>query len=266
MNQLGKYRLGLGLLAIFICAAVVSCSSNKENNKGGSNDQSTDNSCPAYNRDDYSVWIDADGDCQDTRAEVLISKSTASVTYTTGAACVVATGQWYDPYTDTTFTSASQVDIDHVVPLEEAHASGAYAWSNTQKSEFANDLADTDQLLPVSSSVNSSKGARDPAEWLPPNSSYHVTYASIWAAIKIRWDLSSDSAELAALKSLLGSTAELPAEAAETNCTGAPGTGDSGGGSDTSCCKICKTGKACGDSCISKSDTCHQPPGCACDG
>jgi len=32
------------------------------------------------------------------------------------------------------------------------------------------------------------------------------------------------------------------------------------------CCKICKKGKACGDSCISMSYTCHQPPGCACNG
>jgi len=32
------------------------------------------------------------------------------------------------------------------------------------------------------------------------------------------------------------------------------------------CCKICKDGKACGDSCISRSDTCHKGQGCACDG
>ena len=32
------------------------------------------------------------------------------------------------------------------------------------------------------------------------------------------------------------------------------------------CCKICTTSKACGDSCIAKNKTCHQPPGCACDG
>lgn len=31
------------------------------------------------------------------------------------------------------------------------------------------------------------------------------------------------------------------------------------------CCKVCKKGKACGDSCISKNKTCHKPPGCACD-
>ena len=31
------------------------------------------------------------------------------------------------------------------------------------------------------------------------------------------------------------------------------------------CCKVCSKGKACGDSCISRSYTCHKPPGCACD-
>lgn len=31
------------------------------------------------------------------------------------------------------------------------------------------------------------------------------------------------------------------------------------------CCKHCTTGQACGDSCISRSYTCHKPPGCACD-
>ena len=32
------------------------------------------------------------------------------------------------------------------------------------------------------------------------------------------------------------------------------------------CCKVCTTSQACGDSCISKTKTCHQPPGCACNG
>ena len=30
------------------------------------------------------------------------------------------------------------------------------------------------------------------------------------------------------------------------------------------CCKVCKKGKACGNSCISRSYTCHKAPGCAC--
>lgn len=32
------------------------------------------------------------------------------------------------------------------------------------------------------------------------------------------------------------------------------------------CCKICRKGKACGDSCIAAEKTCHKGKGCACDG
>ncbi len=31
------------------------------------------------------------------------------------------------------------------------------------------------------------------------------------------------------------------------------------------CCKVCRKGKACGNSCIARSKTCHKAPGCACD-
>jgi hypothetical protein len=36
--------------------------------------------------------------------------------------------------------------------------------------------------------------------------------------------------------------------------------------SAASCCKVCRSGKACGNSCISSSYTCRRPPGCACNG
>lgn len=32
------------------------------------------------------------------------------------------------------------------------------------------------------------------------------------------------------------------------------------------CCKTCKKGKACGDSCISKAKACYKAEGCACNG
>ena len=32
------------------------------------------------------------------------------------------------------------------------------------------------------------------------------------------------------------------------------------------CCKICKKGNACGNSCIKKTYNCSKPKGCACDG
>jgi hypothetical protein len=32
------------------------------------------------------------------------------------------------------------------------------------------------------------------------------------------------------------------------------------------CCKVCTTGKACGNTCIARDKQCHVGPGCACDG
>ncbi|CAM0556684.1 hypothetical protein EHLJMEHL_01772 [Vreelandella titanicae] len=32
------------------------------------------------------------------------------------------------------------------------------------------------------------------------------------------------------------------------------------------CCRVCRKGKACGNSCINRNYTCRQPRGCACDG
>jgi hypothetical protein len=36
--------------------------------------------------------------------------------------------------------------------------------------------------------------------------------------------------------------------------------------SNRPCCKICRKGKACGNSCISRSYRCHKGRGCACNG
>ena len=47
---------------------------------------------------------------------------------------------------------------------------------------------------------------------------------------------------------------------------GAPVSGCSDTSAPSGCCKVCKGGKACGDSCISKSDTCNKGVGCACNG
>lgn len=46
-----------------------------------------------------------------------------------------------------------------------------------------------------------------------------------------------------------------------TACKSADASGPGSG-----CCKVCTTGKACGDTCIQRSDTCHVGSGCACNG
>lgn len=36
-------------------------------------------------------------------------------------------------------------------------------------------------------------------------------------------------------------------------------------GASRACCKVCSTGKACGNTCIARWKTCRVGPGCACD-
>ncbi len=55
--------------------------------------------------------------------------------------------------------------------------------------------------------------------------------------------------------------ATIPAPAVDVNVFS---NSSSDSSSTQSCCKICTTGKACGNSCINRNYTCHQPPGCAC--
>lgn len=75
-------------------------------------------------------WDDADGDCQDARAEALIATSTTTVRFAPANRC-----------------------------------RGAQAWNAEKREQFANDQRN---LLPVEASLNRSKGARPPSEWLPP--------------------------------------------------------------------------------------------------
>ena len=60
-----------------------------------------------------------------------------------------------------------------------------------------------DHLIAVYRSANRSKGARDPARWLPPNQAYHREYVTIWLEIKKAWGLSLDPLEARVIQSIL---------------------------------------------------------------
>ena len=112
-------------------------------------------------------------------------------------------GSWFSVYDAAIMAESSELDIDHLVPLAEAWESGAFEWTADTWTRFANDRADPRSLIAVSASTNRSKGARDPAEWWPPSSSYRCQYAADWIAVKTRWDLAVDAAEQASLDAQL---------------------------------------------------------------
>ncbi len=151
----------------------------------------------------FGDWIDADRDGCNTRSEVLQRQSLTAVTYSTG--CTVSTGRWYSYLDEAYWTVASDVDIDHLIPLKEAWDSGVYAqgWSASRRLAFANDLGYDYSLEAITDNVNQSKSDRDIAEWLPPAASAHCSYAIRWVAVKYRWNLTVDSNEHARLSSLL---------------------------------------------------------------
>ena len=171
--------------------------------------------CTPYDRKDYRHWIDADGDCQNTRHEVLVEESLEPVSFKTDKNCRVVSGKWLGMYSGEVFTDASQLDIDHLVPLKEAHESGGYAWDADRKRDYANDLSSPISLIAVDRSLNRQKGASDPSDWLPPNKAYVREYVQNWVAVKLKWQLTADAREIAVLRDILGAEAELPIEAEE---------------------------------------------------
>lgn len=151
-----------------------------------------------YDRALYKHWnagLNPTDGC-DTRREVLLAEAVKKPTV--GSKCSFTGGQWVSVYDGQIFTDASKMDIDHMVPLAEAHDSGAHAWDAARREAFANDQGDDRSLVAVSASSNRSKGDRDPAEWLPQRS-YVCEYVAAWTAVKVRWSLSVDTSERSAL-------------------------------------------------------------------
>ena len=159
-----------------------------------------------YDRNLYGGWIDADGDCQDTRQEVLIAESVTPVQLESSG-CRVVSGEWHDPFTGQTFTNPSNLDIDHFVPLAEVHRSGGSSWNPQRRRDYSNNLSYPGTLIAVSASANRSKGDSDPADWLPPNEEFHSDYLTAWVLAKGYWGLSMDERERMAVYSVLGECA-----------------------------------------------------------
>ena len=165
---------------------------------------------PDYDRNDWKQWTDADRDCQDARNEVLIAESRTAVAYRTDRKCRVAAGEWLAPYTNTIVTDPGRLDVDHMVPLGNAHDSGAWQWSANQRERYANYLEDPQHLIAVTAGANRSKGARGPDQWKPEDRTYWCQYATDWITIKSTWELTVTQQEHTSLAQMLNTCAKRP--------------------------------------------------------
>ncbi|MFE7357442.1 HNH endonuclease family protein [Streptomyces sp. NPDC057543] len=153
-----------------------------------------------YKRDSFRHWIDEDSDGCSTRNEVLLAEATKKPEQ--GPRCTLAGGEWLSYYDEVTVTDARKLDIDHMVPLAEAWDSGASAWDADRRMRYANDLGAERSLVAVTAKTNRSKADKDPSEWMPPAVSAKCTYLADWTATKLRWKLTADDKERAALEKL----------------------------------------------------------------
>ncbi|KAI5857485.1 hypothetical protein GGS23DRAFT_600818 [Durotheca rogersii] len=151
-----------------------------------------------YNRNLFPTWITITGTCN-TREYVLRRDGT---NVQVGSDCYPTSGSWTSPYDGATWTSPSDVDIDHMVPLKNAWISGANKWTTSKREQFANDVS-RPQLWAVTDNVNSSKGDKSPDSWKPPLRTFYCTYARAWVGVKSYWELSVTSAEKSALTDML---------------------------------------------------------------
>lgn len=145
-----------------------------------------------YDRDDWPHWSDDDGDCMNTRHEMLLAQADGDVNLSPDG-CYVSTGTWFGPFSGKIYHRASDLDVDHVIPLKWAHDHGGAFWSTAQKQQFANDPLN---LLVVDDGLNQSKGAKGPSEWMPPNQGYRCEYLARWGLVLDRYpSLSMTAAE-----------------------------------------------------------------------
>ena len=70
-----------------------------------------------YDRDLFPHWEIQFGECN-TR-EIVLERDGENVVQDNGS-CKAESGDWYSVYDDENFDDASEIDIDHVVPLANA--------------------------------------------------------------------------------------------------------------------------------------------------
>ncbi len=159
-----------------------------------------------YDREEFGyAWADNADDIPlarngcDTRNDIL-ARDAKDLTYRSGSTCVLESMTVYDPYTETTIkwskTKASQVQIDHVMPLSYDWQMGASRWSKAKRMRIANDPLN---LLSVDGSTNSSKGDSSPATWLPPSRKIRCAYAVRFAQVALKYNLPVTPADKTAM-------------------------------------------------------------------
>lgn len=165
---------------------------------------------PYYHTDTYlraefgEAWVGLDPDSCNTRDQVLATQLVDVVYRDNG--CYVDSGTLHDPYTGATVyfergpDTSPLVQVDHVVSLWEAWATGADTWTFDQRVAYANDPLN---LMATTEAANDDKYGLSIAEWAPSTSTGQCEVALRVIAVKVKYQLEIRELDRQALEVLL---------------------------------------------------------------
>ena len=162
----------------------------------------------SYEREKFGdAWSDAAkgvadaGNGCDTRNDILRRDAKPGTVRTKAGTtgCKITAGTWISPYTGATLTSKTLVQIDHIVPLGRAWASGAKDWTAARRLAFAND---PDNLVAVDGHSNQSKSDKGPSAWKPAQP-YQCLYAVRYLKSLTKYQLPITATDKTALTTML---------------------------------------------------------------
>jgi endonuclease I len=111
----------------------------------------------------------------------------------------------HDPYTGKTIEwrkqRATEVQIDHVMPLSYNWQMGAARWNESKREQIANDPLN---LIPVDGPSNSAKGDAGPASWLPPDKRIRCAYSVRFTQVALKYKLPVTAPDKQAMREQCG--------------------------------------------------------------
>lgn len=158
-----------------------------------------------YSRSQFPHWSDPDRNGCDSRNDIL-KRDLKLIIFKDGTKnCKVIGGELVDPFSGKKIlfdlsSSASNIDIDHIVALSNAWQTGAIYFDKETRGNIANDPLN---LMAVDAALNRQKGDGDAATWLPPLKSFRCEYVARQIAVKSKYKLWVTSPEKAAISNIL---------------------------------------------------------------
>ena len=168
-----------------------------------------------YRKAFYDNWGPTASGCN-TR-EAVLARDLKNVGYKPNS-CKVQTGTLEDPYTGKTIEfvrgqdTSSAVQIDHVVALSNAWASGAALLDKDTRYEISQDPLN---LLAVDGPANQEKSDQAADTWLPSNEAFRCQYVARQISVKYKYRLWVTPSEKLSMQKVLADCPDEPTRGLE---------------------------------------------------